>query len=147
MSISVEVGNASRPAPVVGEDLLDHGLSAQVAVSCRQRHRDHRILRAVLGIHFASESATPPAAHTWAAAVVGHAVARHGKVKWVQSQPFGGRPQNFEFALDPSKGIPIPPSTSGHSGVMAVSGNSPVTDTTIYLETGGPYEPYDLGAD
>ena len=91
VTVSVEVGNASRAATVVGEHFLCSALGAQFAVPGVERNRDYGVLRAVLGVRFADITVAPPAAHTRPASVVGHAVARHGNVDRMQAKAFGGR--------------------------------------------------------
>ena len=95
----IEIRDPSDAAVLVGQNLLDHALGAQLAVLGGERFRDHGVVRAALGVHFAGESHAPAATHAGGTAVVWHAVAQHGNVERVEAEPFGGRMENFVFAV------------------------------------------------
>src|SRR5580704_6438356 len=94
----IKVGHAAGTTPVVGQDLFGHALGAQFAVSRIKRYGDHSVLRSVFRVNFAGKSQASTAAHAWAAAVVRHAVPRHGNVKWMQAKALGRRFKNLEFS-------------------------------------------------
>ena len=99
MSTLVEVGDAARTAAIVGEDLLCHALGAEFAVAGVEGDGNDGILRAILRVDFAGESAAPAAAHAGAATVVGHAVAQHGQMEGMQAEAFCGGLEDAEFTI------------------------------------------------
>jgi hypothetical protein len=98
MAVAVEIGDPAGASVVVGKNLLHHAFGAQFAIPCSESNGNHGVLRSVLGIHFAGESAAPAAAHAGAAAVVGNAVAGHGNVEGMQAKAFCRRLQDSKFA-------------------------------------------------
>ena len=99
MIVRIEVGDA-RHAPLrVGEDFLHHAFGAQLAVTGGERLRNHGVVRAAFGVHFAGEAHAPAAAHASAAPVVGNGVARYRRVEGVQADQFGGLPENLVLAV------------------------------------------------
>ena len=97
MTVGIEVGNAAGAAAIVGQNLLRHALGAQLAVAGAQRDGNDGVLRAVFSVHLAGKSTAPAAAHAGAAAVIGHAVARHGNVEGMQPEALGGRLQGSQI--------------------------------------------------
>ena len=122
MTAFVEVSDAGCAAAIVGEDFLRHASGAQFAVAGVEGDGNYGVLRAILGVDFAGESAAPAAAHARAAAVVGHAVAQHRQVEGMQTEAFGGGLENAEFAIRRERRhgeIAAARAVKGRAGVIA----------------------------
>ena len=83
----VEVFDSRGAALLVGHDFPDHAFGAQRAVAGGEGARDHRVVRAALGVDLARKAHAPAAAHAPAPAVVRHRVAQHRKIKRMEVQP------------------------------------------------------------
>ena len=105
-----QIGGLRLPA-VLGVKILDRfraafgvegnagndAVRAQLAVPGCERRPDHGILRSVLGVTFAGETAAPATAHATGASVVRNGVPQHRDVERMPPQPLGGGFQNLRL--------------------------------------------------
>jgi len=102
--VSVEIGDAGDFALIVGKDFLGHAAETKVAKAGGKSARNDGVVRAALGVHFADETYAPAAAHAGRAAVVGNAIAEHGKVKRMEAETLRGGLKDFVLARGRERG-------------------------------------------